>query len=88
MHIRLCFSVAGLVALALAGCNETADRQAAADPKTKPPTEIGKLIKSLPDYAHFSLSGVAFYGGRLYVTTNIGLIELEGTTLKSFHTWY
>jgi len=88
MHIRFCFGVAGLVALALAACDEAADQLAAADPKTKPPTEIGKLIASLPDYAQFSLTGVAFYGGRLYVATNIGLIELQGTTLRSLHKWY
>jgi hypothetical protein len=88
VHIGFCFGVAGLLALALAGCNEIADKRAAADPKTSPPTEIGKRIESLPDYAHFAFSGVAFYGGRLYVTTNIGLIELQGTTLTSLHTWY
>src|SRR5215212_7615885 len=79
---------ASLVALALAGCSEGVGRHGAAVPKTMPPTEIGKRIASLPNYAQFSFSGAAFDAGRLYVTTNIGLIELQGTSVKSLHTWY
>src|SRR5262249_49064298 len=45
-------------------------------------------IASLPGYAHFSLSGLAFDGDRLFVTTNIGLIELQGTAIKSLYSWY
>src|ERR1700730_9313417 len=85
--VWFCIGVAGLVALALASCSEAVDRRAAA-PKTEPPTEIAKRISSLPSYAHFAFSGVAFDGGRLYVTTNIGLIELQGTSIKSLHSWY
>ena len=86
--VSLWFGVASLFALALAGCSEGVGRHGAAVPKTMPPTEIGKRIASLPNYAHFSFSGVAFDAGRLYVTTNIGLIELQGTSVKSLHTWY
>ncbi|MBR1091359.1 hypothetical protein JQ621_28210 [Bradyrhizobium manausense] len=86
-RFRLCFGVASLVAVVLAGCGEAADQRGAVA-KTLPPTEIVRRIASLPDYAHFGFSGVAFDAGQLYVATNIGLIELQGTSIKSLHTWY
>ncbi|MDN5002213.1 hypothetical protein ACFQZO_15100 [Bradyrhizobium sp. GCM10027634] len=56
--------------------------------KTQPQPEIIKRIASLSGYARFGFSGLAFGAGRLYVATNIGLIELQGTSIKSLHTWY
>jgi hypothetical protein len=85
--VGLCLAVAGFVSFALVG-SEAADRQGAAVPRKMPPTEIGKRIASFPDYAHFGFSGVAFHAGRLYVATNVGLIELEGTNVKSLYSWY
>jgi hypothetical protein len=82
----LCF--AGLVALALAGCGEGARGQTAAAPNTIAPADISKRIAWLPHYARFSFSGVAFDRERLYVTTNIGLIEVQGTRVQSLHSWY
>jgi hypothetical protein len=88
VSVRLCVGVAGLFALAWAGCNESVGQETGAAPNKKPPTEIGNRVVSLPNYVRFGFSGVAFDGGRLFVTTNIGLIEVQGTRVKSLHTWY
>jgi hypothetical protein len=40
-------------------------------------SKLGRLIKALPDYAPFGYSGLAFYKGKLYVATNLGLLELD-----------
>lgn len=53
-----------------------------------PATDIPKIIKDLPSYARFSISGLAFYHDRLYVSSNIGLIELSGSTVAGVHKWY
>lgn len=46
-------------------------------PSEMPPSKLAVLIKRLPDYASFGYSGLAFYKSRLYVTTNLGLLEIE-----------
>jgi hypothetical protein len=46
-------------------------------PIVKAAGEIDKLIKALPSYAPFSLTGIAFYKGHVYAGTNVGLIELK-----------
>jgi hypothetical protein len=51
-------------------------------PNTGPPdglpaSEVRSLIQQIPDYTSFSYSGSAFFKGKLYVTTNIGLLEFE-----------
>jgi hypothetical protein len=55
-----------------------------------PPTvwDVRKMraaIRALPSYAHVSYSGVAFFRDRLYISTNVGLIELEnGHVTRTF----
>ena len=54
-----------------------------------PASEVASLIHQLPSYARFSYSGLNFFGGKLYVGTNIGLLLIEGdhvTQLRRFHT--
>lgn len=46
-------------------------------PSVLPAAKLTALIKALPEYAEFGYSGMAFYKGRLYVGTNVGLIEIE-----------
>lgn len=38
---------------------------------------LPRLISSLPQYSPFSLSGLAFLNGRLYVGSNLGIIEIR-----------
>jgi hypothetical protein len=45
-------------------------------PSVVPVARLSALIKGLPADAHFSLSGLAFFHGKLYVGTNLGLVEV------------
>jgi hypothetical protein len=51
-------------------------------PNSGPPTVIAAdklhgLINGLPAAARFSLSGLSFFNGKLYVGTNLGIIEVS-----------
>jgi hypothetical protein len=46
-------------------------------PKVAGATKLSELVKSLPQAAHFSLSGLSFFEGELYVGTNIGIVEVS-----------
>jgi hypothetical protein len=50
----------------------------AGPPFVLPESQLTALIKALPAYLSFDYSGLAFCKGKLYATTNLGLIELEG----------
>jgi hypothetical protein len=39
----------------------------------------------LPDYAHFSYSGLAFYKGILHVSTNFGLLEVKNGKINKVY---
>jgi hypothetical protein len=49
--------------------------------------EIHKLIKALPSYAPFSVTGIAFYKGHLFAGSNIGLIDLKGAVPSAVYRW-
>jgi hypothetical protein len=56
-------------------------------PKVAAATKLSELLKSLPRAAHFSLSGLSFFDGKLYVGTNLGIVEVsrgEVTRLYQF----
>jgi hypothetical protein len=56
-------------------------------PKVAAATKLSELVKSLPQAAHFSLSGLSFFDGKLYVGTNLGIVEVsrgEVTRLYQF----
>ncbi|MGA1985269.1 MAG: hypothetical protein ABSG72_03280 [Candidatus Sulfotelmatobacter sp.] len=46
---------------------------------------VNGIVRRLPDYASFSLTGAAYFDDRLYVGSNIGLLEIEnGAVAKLF----
>jgi len=52
-------------------------------PNTGPPrvveaSGIPAIIRALPASAHFSYTGLAYFDGKLYAATNVGLMEVEG----------
>lgn len=57
------------------------------EPKVIAPEEIPRLIRSLPDYAPFSMSGVGFFDGRLYASTNLGLLVVSGDKAEALYQW-
>ncbi len=46
---------------------------------------VNGIVHRLPDYASFSLTGAAYFDDRLYVGSNVGLLEIEnGAVAKLF----
>ena len=59
-------------------------------PKVVTATKFSALIKGLPAATHFSLSGLSFFDGKLYVGTNLGMVEISTgkvTRLYQFQSW-
>jgi hypothetical protein len=68
------FVMAGLAAFA----EYERDRPSTGPPKVVAAAKLSGLIKSLPHGAAFSISGLSFLDGKLYVGTNLGLLEASG----------
>jgi hypothetical protein len=66
-----------LVALLIGFVIYLAQAPSSGPPAVLPATKLSAMIKALPDYTNFAYSGLAFYKGKLYVATNLGLLELE-----------
>ena len=47
-------------------------------PKIVAAKRLPGLVKGLPQYAHFSLTGLSFFDDNLYVGTNLGIVEISG----------
>ena len=78
-------AVAGVVALsAMAAIRQGA---ASADPTLVSREELRSRIAALPDRAHFGFAGVAFFKGRLYAATNLGLAVVHDFELERFYEW-
>jgi hypothetical protein len=70
-----------LLSLELAGCAvPTVPRSVSVD-------QIPAAIRALSDYASFSPSGAAFFKDKLYVSTNIGLLVVNGVTVETLYKW-
>jgi hypothetical protein len=66
-----------LVALLIGFAVSHAQAPNSGPPAVLPAAKLTAMIKALPEYAHFGYSGMAFYEGKLYVGTNLGLLEIE-----------
>lgn len=67
--------------LELAGC------AVPAVPRSVSVDQIPATIRALPSYAPFSPSGAAFFKGKLYVSTNIGLLVVNGAKPETLYKW-
>ncbi|MFN7997051.1 MAG: hypothetical protein U0Q18_25785 [Bryobacteraceae bacterium] len=76
-------SIAVLI-LMMVGCSRDTP---SLEPSSISTDKVPGLIGSLPAYAHFSLSGMAFYGDRLYVSSNLGLLVLNNGVLETLYQW-
>ncbi len=54
-------------------------------PQALPGSEASRLVKGLPSYAPLGYSGLAYFKGKLYVSTNIGLLEVEGARISKIY---
>jgi len=57
------------------------------NPRVLTPQQISGIITSLPTYAHFSIVDMHFFNRKLYVGTNIGLLELETESPVRLYRW-
>jgi|HubBroStandDraft_6_1064221.scaffolds.fasta_scaffold24069_4 hypothetical protein len=46
-------------------------------PAVLPAAKLSDLMKGLSESAHFGYAGTAFYKGKLYAATNLGMLEIE-----------
>jgi hypothetical protein len=54
-------------------------------PKVLAADRLPGLIRGLPQFAHFSLTGVSFFCSDLYVGTNLGIVEISnGATTRLY----
>jgi hypothetical protein len=54
-------------------------------PELQPAAKLSGLVRGLPDYASFGYSGAAFYKDRLYVSTNLGLLVVDGAQVSGIY---
>ena len=57
-------------------------------PRSVSVDQIPATIRALPSYAPFSPSGVAFFKDKLYVSTNIGLLVVNGARPEILYKWF
>lgn len=57
-------------------------------PRVVPPQGIHKVIDAVPHYTTFAYSGLCFFNGKLYVSTNIGMLEVEGGRPAALYKWH
>lgn len=69
------------------GCG-VISRPSTTDPRILSPDEIPNVLRKIPSYARFSYSGLCFFKGRLYATTNVGLVEFENAKPTKLYKWH
>ena len=71
-----------LLVLGLAGC------AVPLVPRSVPADQIPAVIRALPAHAPFAPSGAAFFKDKLYVSTNVGLLVINGTRPEALYKWF
>lgn len=49
---------------------------------------VSRVIKSLPANIEFGYSGLSFFDGKLYASSNVGLLEYKNGTLSRLYKWH
>ena len=89
MVIKFKSLVAILIALLMCGCNLIARNQLnASSPRIVLAKDVHRIVNAIPSYTRFSYSGLSFFNGKLYASSNIGLLEYNGGTLSQLYKWY
>ena len=57
------------------------------EPRVLAANEIPSVISKIPNYTRFSYSGLAFFKGRLYAATNVGILEVENAKPSKLYKW-
>ena len=61
--------------------------KAAGSPSVLKPDELEKFIKRHPEYNGLYCSSLAFFKGKLYVASNVGLLEIDNDFLSKTYKW-
>ena len=56
-------------------------------PSALKPAEVEKFLKQHPEYKGLWCSKVVFFNGKLYVSSNIGLLEIDNSSLSKAYQW-
>lgn len=89
MVIKLKGLIAIVMALLMSNCGLIARSQLnASNPQIVSSKDAPNIIRGLPSYTRFSYSGLSFFNGRLYASSNIGLLEYESGALSKLYKWY
>ncbi|MCA1638154.1 MAG: hypothetical protein LC768_07435, partial [Acidobacteria bacterium] len=79
--------VLSLISLLVIGCDLVPQTQSnSPNPRVIPPEKVSRIAKNLP-YAEFSYTGLAFFEGKLYASSVIGLLEFEKGKLSNLYQW-
>ena len=77
-----------LFSLILASCGEIFEPiPVPAEPKYSTLEDAPKIVSTFRSHVTFGLSGLAFLGTKLYVTSNIGLFEVQSGQPKFLYRW-
>jgi hypothetical protein len=72
----------------LANCTAGRFNKRTLQPRAASPSQVPSIVKAVPHYTSFGYSGLAFFRGKLYATSNIGLLEYEAGHLSTLYKWY
>lgn len=62
-------------------------QESSMEPKSILPQKIPGLIRSLPKYTRFGFSGLSFFKGHLYASSNLGLLVISGEKIEALYQW-
>jgi hypothetical protein len=84
MNIRT-FTVLCLLLILMWGCGLVATNPT--NPRIIAPQQIPGIVRTIPSYLRFEYSGLMFFKGKLYASSNIGLLEYEAGRLSRLYKW-
>ncbi len=81
---RVATAVIALCVVAGVACSRNETK---IEPKSLAPKDIPRLIRSLPEYTRFGISGLSYFKGRLYASTNLGLLVVVSDKVVVLYQW-
>jgi hypothetical protein len=67
-----------------AGCGRFSDDQ----PQVLHPSKIAEAVASIPKYTELGFSGLASHSGKVYATSNIGILEIQDGRIIALYRWH
>jgi hypothetical protein len=70
------------------GCTDVFRRLDPVKPKVVEPKDIHSVIRTLPSNTRFGYSGLKYFNGKLYASSNIGLLEFCDRKPHALYYWF